>query len=135
MTWCPEDGGEMRAVCEHYDACYSCLKCFSHWEYVAGAYHLTASADCIVHNDCNTCLSDVLVSQPVPPQVRTKLELWQDGDSVFIGRAGGSGGPVAVILSGDIETKWQWGLDIQKAYDTYLESGKDWDSNVSKSVS
>ena len=61
MAYCPEDGALMDTVCLHFNACYDCLDCGLHWNYVDGSYKVGNTENCPVHNHCTTC------------QARTKL--------------------------------------------------------------
>jgi len=45
----------MESVCLHYNACYDCHECGSHWSYVDGTYEVGTSTDCPVHNFCERC--------------------------------------------------------------------------------
>ena len=55
MAYCPEDGALMKTVCLHYNACYDCPQCDTHWSYVDGTYETETSSNCPVHNQCDSC--------------------------------------------------------------------------------
>ncbi|GEM_PF-2265225 len=57
MSYCPEDGTFMEAICLHYNACYDCPECETHWNYVNGSYQVSTT-DCPVHNYCEKCRMD-----------------------------------------------------------------------------
>ena len=44
----------MEAICLHYNACYDCPECGTHWNYVDGSYQVT-TIDCPVHDYCEKC--------------------------------------------------------------------------------
>lgn len=55
MAYCPEDGALMKTVCLHYNACYDCPTCGTHWSYIDGSYEGGTSSECPVHNYCSKC--------------------------------------------------------------------------------
>ena len=59
MAHCPEDGALMKAVCLHYHACYDCLDCGIHWQYVEGNYDVGEAEKCLVHKGCPICADAV----------------------------------------------------------------------------
>ena len=58
MAYCPEDGTLMTTVCLHYNACYDCPECETHWNYVDVSYEPGRSPDCPVHNQCERCKTE-----------------------------------------------------------------------------
>ena len=59
MAYCPEDGTLMKTVCLHYNACYDCPECGTHWNYVDGSYEVSRSDSCTMHSYCEKCQAEL----------------------------------------------------------------------------